>query len=47
VTAAVGEERSRLWAKWRELDEKLDSYAALRSTETAIVILEPANSSTT
>jgi deazaflavin-dependent oxidoreductase (nitroreductase family) len=41
--AAVGEERSRLWAKWRELDEKLDSYAALRSTETAIVILEPAS----
>jgi F420H(2)-dependent quinone reductase len=41
--AAEGEERSRLWAKWRELDEKLDAYAALRSSETAIVILEPAN----
>jgi deazaflavin-dependent oxidoreductase (nitroreductase family) len=39
--AAQGEERSRLWARWRELDEKLDAYAALRSSETAVVILEP------
>jgi deazaflavin-dependent oxidoreductase (nitroreductase family) len=42
---AEGEERSRLWAKWRELDEKLDAYATLRSSETAIVILEPVNES--
>ena len=39
--AALGEERSRLWARWREIDSKLDGYAALRSGETAIVILEP------
>jgi len=39
--AAVGAERSRLWAKWRELDSNLDGYAALRSSETAVVILEP------
>jgi len=39
--AAQGEERSRLWSRWRELDAKLDGYAALRSTETAVVILEP------
>ncbi len=39
--AAVGDERSRLWARWREIDSKLDSYAALRSSETAIVVLEP------
>jgi len=39
--AAVGEERSRLWDRWREIDKKLDSYAALRSSETAVVILEP------
>lgn len=39
--AAEGEERSRLWARWREIDTKLDAYAALRSTETAVVILEP------
>ena len=39
--AAEGEERSRLWARWRELDANLDAYAALRSVETAVVILEP------
>jgi deazaflavin-dependent oxidoreductase (nitroreductase family) len=39
--AAAGEERSRLWARWREIDKNLDAYAALRSTETAVVILEP------
>lgn len=39
--AAEGEERSRLWARWREIDPKLDAYAALRSSETAVVILEP------
>lgn len=39
--AAEGEERSRLWARWREIDRSLDSYAALRSGETAVVILEP------
>jgi F420H(2)-dependent quinone reductase len=39
--AAAGAERSRLWAKWREVEPKLDGYAALRSSETAVVILEP------
>ena len=39
--AAEGPERSRLWARFREVDPKLDSYAALRSGETAVVILEP------
>jgi F420H(2)-dependent quinone reductase len=39
--AATGAERSRLWAKWREVEPKLDGYAALRSSETAVVILEP------
>lgn len=38
--AAEGEERSRLWDRWREIDPKLDGYAALRSRETAVVILE-------
>jgi len=38
---AEGEERSRLWARWRELDTNLDGYAALRSAETAVVVLEP------
>jgi len=39
--AAEGEERSRLWDRWREIDTNLDGYAALRSAETAVVILEP------
>jgi len=39
--AAAGEERSRLWARWREIDTNLDTYAARRSAETAVVILEP------
>jgi deazaflavin-dependent oxidoreductase (nitroreductase family) len=39
--AAEGEERSRLWARWREVDTNLDAYAARRSAETAVVILEP------
>ena len=39
--AAGGEERERLWVRWRTTDKKLDAYAARRSTETAVVILEP------
>jgi len=39
--AAAGGERSRLWAWWREIDNNLDAYAALRSTESAVVVFEP------
>ena len=39
--AAVGEERERLWAMWRDVDEGLDGYAARRPDETAVVVLEP------
>jgi deazaflavin-dependent oxidoreductase (nitroreductase family) len=39
--AAEGEERDRLWDRWRDFDPKLDEYAALRPAETAVVILEP------
>ena len=39
--AAQGEERSRLWDRWRQIDKNLDAFAARRSCETAIVILEP------
>ena len=39
--AATGEERDRLWSRWREIDKNLDAYAAHRSTETAVVVLEP------
>jgi deazaflavin-dependent oxidoreductase (nitroreductase family) len=40
--AAVGAERDRLWQRWRDLDKNLDSYAARRPHETAVVVLEPA-----
>ena len=39
--AAHGEERERLWSRWREIDKNLDAYAARRTTETAVVIFEP------
>jgi deazaflavin-dependent oxidoreductase (nitroreductase family) len=39
--AAEGEERTRLWARWREMGDDVDGYATLRSSETAVVILEP------
>jgi len=35
------DERSRLWAAWASLGEDLDGYAALRSRETPVVVLEP------
>ncbi len=38
---AEGEERERLWTRWQEIDRGLDDYAALRPTETAVVLLEP------
>jgi deazaflavin-dependent oxidoreductase (nitroreductase family) len=39
--AAEGEERERLWARWREIDKNLDGYASRRPSGTAVVILEP------
>lgn len=42
--AAEGEERDRLWAmvgQYTGWGEGLEPYAALRSTETAVVVLEP------
>jgi deazaflavin-dependent oxidoreductase (nitroreductase family) len=38
---ATGEERARLWQRWAEIDDGLDSCAALRSNETPVVVLEP------
>jgi len=38
--AAEGAERARLWAMISSGEEDLDAYAALRSSETAVVILE-------
>lgn len=43
---AVGEERARLWRRWGEIDKNLDDYAARRSGETAVVVLEPRDGTT-
>ena len=40
-SAAKGLERARLWARWRDMGDDVDGYSKLRSTETAIVVLEP------
>ncbi len=42
--AAEGEERARLWARWREVGTDGDLYAGRRPGETAVVVLEPAGS---
>jgi len=39
--AAEGEERDRLWARWREMGDDPAGYAWRRSRETAVVVLEP------
>lgn len=39
--AAEGEERDRLWARWRELSTDYDAWAAMRTGPTAVVVLEP------
>jgi len=39
--AAEGEERTRLWERWRQIDKNLDAYAARRPNESAVVVLEP------
>ncbi len=44
--AADPDERPRLWARWAAYDKGLDAYAARRSRETAVVILEPLSPST-
>src|SRR3954471_511215 len=38
---ATGDDRDRLWDIWRSYTPHLDAYAALRSTEAAVVVLEP------
>jgi deazaflavin-dependent oxidoreductase (nitroreductase family) len=42
--AAFGQERERLWTRWRDYGnskDDLDAYAVLRSSPTAVVVLEP------
>ena len=43
--AAVGEERDRLWARFREFGDNPDDYAARRPGRTEVVVLEPATAS--
>jgi F420H(2)-dependent quinone reductase len=38
---ATGPERARLWDRWLSLEKNLDGHARRRSTETAVVVLEP------
>lgn len=38
---ALGEERERLWARWREMGDDVDGYATRRPSGTAVVVLEP------
>ena len=35
------EERDRLWQRWVAIDPDLEAYAARRSTETPVIVLEP------
>lgn len=37
--AASGTERDRLWELWRGVEPRLNEYAALRTTATAVVVL--------
>ncbi|MEJ7901785.1 MAG: nitroreductase/quinone reductase family protein [Thermomicrobiales bacterium] len=39
--AASGQERERLWERFRALDENLDAYARRRPAGTEVVVLEP------
>lgn len=45
--AAVGDERDRLWARWREIDKDLEAFASRRSMETAVVVFEPRSADST
>jgi F420H(2)-dependent quinone reductase len=43
---AEGEERERLWQRWTAVDPQQDAYAARRSTQTPVVVLEPRDGTT-
>jgi deazaflavin-dependent oxidoreductase (nitroreductase family) len=36
------EERDRLWQRWAAVQPELDAFSGLRSTETPVIVLEPA-----
>jgi len=39
--AAQGDERERLWGRWREMGDDVDGYATRRPSGTAVVVLQP------
>ena len=41
--ATTGQERERLWQRWRTIDAGLDELARSRSTQTPVVVFEPRN----
>ena len=43
--AADGDERDRLWERWRHFDKGLDACASRRPNETAVVVLSPVRDS--
>jgi F420H(2)-dependent quinone reductase len=45
--AAEGDERERLWARWREFGDDPDDYAYRRPGRTDVVVLEPATPAAT
>lgn len=38
-----GEERERLWRRWAAVEGDYDGFAGQRSTETPVIVLEPAH----
>lgn len=38
---ANGDERDRLWQRWAQIDVGIDAFAARRTVETPVVVLEP------
>ena len=38
-----GEERERLWRRWTAVQKDYDGFAGQRSTETPVIVLEPAS----
>ena len=43
--AAQGDERKRLWGRWREMGDDVDGYATRRPSGTAVVVLEARSAS--
>ncbi len=43
--AAQGDERERLWSRWRGMGDDVDGYATRRPPGTAVVVLEPLSAS--